>query len=138
MNSDAINAFLAEARNAIVGGIRADGRPHLTPNWFLWDGDRFSISTTKARAKYRIFTRDPRVQLVIDDATGHRYVSVDGTVEISDDVDAGLEHFRSLRHKHGRSEQNDEELRAEMIRDERVLLVITPDKPSSEWLGIGF
>jgi len=64
---EAMNAFMAEPRNATVAGIRSDGRPHLTPNWFWFDGDRFYISTTRDRVKYRIFSRDARVQLIIDD-----------------------------------------------------------------------
>ena len=62
--------FLAEPRNVIVAGIRKDGRPHLSPNWFFWDGKRFYVSTTRTRVKYKIFSRDPRAELVIDDATG--------------------------------------------------------------------
>jgi len=134
----AMDTFLAEPRNAMIAGIRRDGRPHLTPNWFLWRDGRFFVSTTKARAKYRIFSRDPRVQVVVDDVMGFRYVIVDGTVEIGDDVDSGLEYFRDLRAKHGRGEASDDELRGEMIRDERVLLIITPDKPQGEWLARGF
>jgi len=34
----ALEAFLAEPRNVIVAGIRKDGRPHVSPNWFFWDG----------------------------------------------------------------------------------------------------
>jgi len=135
---EAMNTFLAEPRNAIVGGLRRDGRPHLTPNWFLWDGERFYVSTTKDRVKYRIFSRDPRVQLAIDDTHGFRYVIVDGTVGISDDVDSGLPYFRALRHKHGRTEQADDDLRTEMISDARVLLVITPDRPQAQWHSKGF
>ena len=135
---EAMSEFLAEPRNAIVGGIRKDGRPHMTPNWFLWDGERFYVSTTKSRAKFAIFSRDARVQLAIDDATGHRYVVLDGTVEISDDVTGGLDMFKALRHKHGRDDQTDEELHAEMVRDSRVLLIITPDKPQTKWLTTGF
>jgi hypothetical protein len=30
-----LEAFLAEPRNVIVAGIRKDGRPHLSPNWFF-------------------------------------------------------------------------------------------------------
>lgn len=134
----AMDAFLAEPRNAIVGGTRRDGRLHLTPNWFLWDGTVFRVSTTKDRVKYRLFRADPRVQLVIDDATGFRYVVVDGTVETGDEVEAGLEHFRALRRKYGRPDQTDADLRDEMVRDRRVLLVITPDKPQTEWLSRGF
>lgn len=135
---EAMDAFLAEPRNAMIAGIRRDGRPHVTPNWFLWREGKFFVSTTKARVKYRIFRRDPRVQVVVDDVFGFRYVIVDGTVEIGDDVETGLEYFRDLRHKHGRTEATDDELRAEMIRDERVLLIITPDKPQGEWLARGF
>ena len=135
---EAMDAFLAEPRNAIVAGVRADGRLHLTPNWFLWDGERFFVSTTKDRVKYRLFTENPRTQLAIDDVHGFRYVIVDGTVEVSDDVDSGLAYFRDLRHKHGRTEADDDELRAEMIRDERVLLIIDPDRPQADWLSRGF
>jgi PPOX class probable F420-dependent enzyme len=137
-DNPALEAFLAEPRNALVAAIRSDGRPMMTPNWFLWDGARFFISTTKGRAKFRLFSRDPRVQLAIDDSTGFRYVVIDGTVEIRDDVDSGLPLFRDLRHKHGKGGQTDDELRDEMIRDQRVLLVVTPDKPPTEWLSQGF
>ena len=65
--TDRIEAFLAEPRNVIVAGIRRDGRPHLSPNWFYWDGQRFYVSTTRDRVKYAIFRRDPRAQLLIDD-----------------------------------------------------------------------
>lgn len=134
----AMDEFLAERRNAIIAGIRRDGRPHMTPNWYLWREGKFFVSTTKNRAKFRMFSRDPRVQLSVDDAFGFRYVIVDGLVEIGDDVEVGLEYFRDLRHKHGRTESNEDELRAEMIRDQRVLLTITPDKPQTEWLAMGF
>ena len=92
-----LEAFLAEPRNVIVAGIRKDGRPHLSPNWFFWDGDKFYVSTTRNRVKYRVFRRDPRVELIIDDATGFRYVVVSGTVEIREDGPAELSRFRAIR-----------------------------------------
>ena len=134
----AMDAFLAEPRNAMVAAVRKDGRPQMTPNWFLWQDGKFYISTTKTRAKFRLFSRDPRVQLAIDDSTGFRYVIVNGVVAIEDDTDSGLPFFRALRHKHGRDEQSEDDLRAEMIRDERVLLVVTPDNPQADWLSRGF
>ena len=78
---EATEAFLGEVRNVVVAGIRRDGRPHMTTNWFYWDGERFYISTMRSRAKYAIFTRDPRAQLLIDDSTAFRSVVIDGTVE---------------------------------------------------------
>ena len=134
----AMDRFLAEPRNAMVAGVRIDGRPSMTPNWFLWQDDRFYISTTRDRVKYRLFSRDPRVQLAIDDSLGFRYVVVNGTVHIGEDVDEGLPYFEALRHKHGRHESNTDELRKEMIRDGRVLLVITPDTPQADWHSKGF
>jgi PPOX class probable F420-dependent enzyme len=91
-----LDIFLAEPRNVIVAGIRKDGRPHLTPNWFFWDGDRFYVSTTRNRVKYKIFRRDPRVELNIDDVTGFRTVLVSGTVEIREDVHSELDRFRAI------------------------------------------
>jgi PPOX class probable F420-dependent enzyme len=128
-----LDAFLAEPRNVIVAGIRKNGRPHLTPNWFVWDGDRFYVSTTRNRAKYKLFRRDPRVELVIDDPTGHRYVQVSGTVDIREDVAAELPRFRAIREKHGRSIPPDGELAAELIAEDRVLLAITPSGPPATW-----
>src|SRR2546429_565846 len=80
--------FLAEPRNVIVAGIRRDGRPHLSPNWFYWDGQHFYVSTTRSRVKYAIFRRDPRAQLLIDDSTRFRAVLVAATVEIREDLAA--------------------------------------------------
>lgn len=137
LDPSAVDAFLAEPRNVIVTAIRRDGRPSMTPNWFLWDGSTFYVSTTKTRAKYRLFSRDSRVQLAVDDSTGFRYVVIDGTVAIDEDVERGLPRFRAIRAKHGRPSQTDEELRAELERDQRVILVITPDKPSAQWQGVG-
>jgi len=132
-----LESFLAEPRNVIVAGIRKDGRPHLSPNWFFWDGERFYISTTRNRVKYPMFRRDPRVELVVDDATGFRYVHVSGQVEIREDIPAELHRFRAIREKHGRAVPPDEILATELIADNRVLLAITPSSPPSTWTTKG-
>lgn len=136
-SSAALEAFLAEPRNVIVAGIRKDGRPHLSPNWFLWDGEHFYVSTTRKRAKYHIFRRDPRAELVVDDATGHRYVQIPTTVDIREDVSANVALFRGIRTKHGRPTPPDDQLAAELIADDRILLVFTPSVPPSAWTTIG-
>jgi PPOX class probable F420-dependent enzyme len=133
----ALEAFLAEPRNVIVAGIRKDGRPHVSPNWFFWDGERFYVSTTRPRIKYKIFTRDPRVELVVDDATGHRYAAVSGTVEVREDVTPNLHFFRAIGEKHGREIPPDDALAAGLIADDRVLLAITPSAPQSDWTAVG-
>jgi PPOX class probable F420-dependent enzyme len=135
--TEKIDAFLAEPRNVMVAGIRRDGTPHLSPNWFYWDGERFYVSTTRSRAKYPIFRRDPRVQLVFDDSTGFRAVLVRGTVEIREDLPAELDRFRAIRAKHGRPSVDDTEMLRGLADEGRVLLAITPDGPPSTWTSWG-
>jgi PPOX class probable F420-dependent enzyme len=135
-SSAALEAFLTEPRNVIVAGIRKDGRPHLSPNWFFWDGEHFYVSTTRKRAKYHIFRRDPRAELVVDEPEGMRYVEIPTTVEIREDVRADVALFRAIREKHGRQTPPDDELAAQLIADDRVLLVFTPTAPSSAWTSM--
>jgi len=134
-----LDDFLGEPRNVVVIGVRKDGRPHATPNWFGYDGERFYVSTTRGRAKYKIFSRDPRVELLFDDPEGFRYVALSGTVEILEDIPAELARVRAIREKHGRPLQPDDQLAAELAAEGRVLLAITPDGPRSTWTvrGLG-
>jgi PPOX class probable F420-dependent enzyme len=136
-STEKIEAFLAEPRNVVVAGIRRDGRPQLTPNWFYWDGERFYVSTTRSRAKYAIFRRDPRAQLLIDDPTGFRAVLVPATVEIREDIVAELPRFRDIRAKHGMKIPEDQEHLRSLEAEGRVLLAITPDTPPSDWTTWG-
>lgn len=137
MSTAKVEAFLAEPRNVVIGGVRKDGRPHLTPNWFVWDGRQFYVSTTKKRAKYSIFRRDPRVELLIDDSSGFRAVMVSGRVEIREEITAELPRFRAIREKHGLSVPPDDEHLASLAQEDRVLLVITPDQPIGSWTAWG-
>jgi PPOX class probable F420-dependent enzyme len=130
-------AFLAERRNVIVVGIRKNGRPHATPNWFFWDGELFYVSTTRTRAKYAIFRRDPRAQLVVDDSQGFRCVLVPARVEIREDIAAELDHFRAIREKYGVQVPAGEEHLASLTAERRVLLAITPDGPPPSWTAWG-
>ena len=133
MTREQMEEFLVEPRNAMVAAIRPDGRPQMTPNWFHWDGSRFYISTTKSRRKYSNFNRDPRVQLAIDDASGFKTVLVDGTVEIREDLDEQLPHFNAIRAKHGVAPVDDAAMLERLRKEDRVMLVVTPDKPVDEW-----
>src|SRR5882724_10238663 len=112
---DKIEAFLSEPRNVVVAGIRRDGRPHLSPSWFYWDGQRFYVSTTRDRVKYAIFRRDPRAQLLVDDPTS----------------------FRAIREKHGMTIPDDDEHLRALAAEGRVLLGFTPDTPPSSWTSWG-
>jgi PPOX class probable F420-dependent enzyme len=136
-STDQIEAFLAEPRNVVVAGIRRDGRPHLSPNWFYWDGRRFYVSTTRGRVKYAIFRRDPRAQLLVDDPAGFRAVLVPATVEIREDIAAELPRFRAIREKYGLAVPDDEQHLSALEAEGRVLLAFTPDGPPASWTTWG-
>jgi PPOX class probable F420-dependent enzyme len=136
-STEKIAAFLAEPRNVVVAGIRRDGRPHLSPNWFYWDGERFYVSTTRGRVKYAIFRRDPRATLLVDDPVGFRAVLVPATVEIREDLQSELPRFRAIREKHGMAVPDDAEHLRALAEEGRVLLAITPDQPPSAWTTWG-
>lgn len=130
-----IEAFLGEARNIMVAAIRQDGRPQMTPNWFLWQDDALYISTTKTRAKYRNLRRDPRVQLALDDPLSFRTVVIDGRAEILEDIDQFLPYVRAIRAKYSGQTADDAQLREGLVREQRVMLKITPDKSMDQWLS---
>jgi PPOX class probable F420-dependent enzyme len=128
-----LDEFLSQPRNVVVVGIRKDGRPQATPNWFTWDGERFYVSTTRDRAKYKIFRRDPRVELLFDDSEGFRYVAFSGTVEILEDIQDQLPRFRAIGEKHGYPVPSDDQLAQDLIGEGRVLLAVTPEGPRGTW-----
>jgi PPOX class probable F420-dependent enzyme len=137
MSREEIETFLAEPRNVMVAAIRPSGMPQMTPNWFYWDGTRFYISTTKTRRKFANLSRDPRVQLAIDDPTAFRTVILDGAAEIWDDIEAGLPFFKKIMGKHRGQVPDDDTLRRRLQAEQRVLLVITPARPPEEWTRWG-
>lgn len=65
-----------------LGTVRADGRPHLVPVWFLWDGEAVLIFS-KTDQKVRNLRNNPNVVLALDDTKGGGDVGlVEGTAEL--------------------------------------------------------
>jgi uncharacterized pyridoxamine 5'-phosphate oxidase family protein len=128
-----VQAFLAERRNVVVAGIRRSGEPHLSPNWFYFDGAKFYVSTTRDRAKFTIFGANPRGVVLVDDSIGYRYVRAAVTVEIREDLTAELPRFRAIRQKMGVAVPSDEDFLAALQSEGRVLLAMTPDGPPDTW-----
>jgi PPOX class probable F420-dependent enzyme len=91
MSEAEYRAFMTgQARTAKLGTTRADGRPHVAPVWFDLDDDGTVVFTTGADSlKGKALRRDPRVCLCVDDDTPpFSFVIVEGTAEISEDLDA--------------------------------------------------
>src|SRR5437763_13659588 len=73
--SDAVRAFLAEPRFAVMATINRSGTPQLTVMWYalLADEDVDVLNATRGLLKERNLRRDPRKSLCIED--GMRYVT---------------------------------------------------------------
>lgn len=86
-----ITAFLAAdpPHTGKLATTRRDGRAHVAPIWFALDADGSIVFTTGAETlKGRTLRRDPRAALCVDDERPpFSFVTVDGTVEIGEDLD---------------------------------------------------
>jgi len=128
LTPDEITRFLAGRRNAVLGVNCKNGPPHLTPVWFLWNGETLQISTTRQRQKYFNLQRDPRVTLCVDDPVAFRSVLLQGRVDIvEDDV---WEATRVIVERYVDRPFADR-MMALLRTQPRVLLVVHPEK----WLS---
>jgi hypothetical protein len=85
-------AFVSEGtRTGKLSTVRADGSPHVTPVWFLLDGDDVVFNTEKDGVKGRNLARDGRFALCVDqDQPPYAFVMLQGRTEISEDPDETL------------------------------------------------
>lgn len=61
--------LLGQALVAMIATEQPDGRPHLTPIWFSWDGATFEVLTPPSSRKYQNLARRPRCTISVDDRT---------------------------------------------------------------------
>ncbi|MFC8529645.1 PPOX class F420-dependent oxidoreductase [Nocardia sp. NPDC057227] len=82
-----VRDFLAHGtRTGKVAFVAADGRPVVSPIWFVVDGDDLVFNTGRATAKGKAFARDPRIALCVDlEQPPYASVQIQGTVTLSDD-----------------------------------------------------
>ena len=87
MSGDEARAFLATGtRTAKLAVVMENGAPHVTPVWFVLDGDDLVFTTWHESVKARSMLAEPRVSMVVDmEEPPYAYVHVRGTVELSDD-----------------------------------------------------
>jgi len=75
-------------RTGKLGVTRADGRPHVTPIWFVLDGADVMLTTEETSVKGRALRRDPRVCLCVDDQEPpFSFVVIEGEATLSEDLD---------------------------------------------------
>jgi PPOX class probable F420-dependent enzyme len=91
MSDDEVRSFLAALppHTATLATVRADGSPHIAPIWYDVDEDGSVVFNTGATTvKGRNLLRGSAVALCVDDERPpFSFVVLEGTVELSDDLD---------------------------------------------------
>lgn len=89
MTSTEAYAFLSDGRRTgKFATTKADGRPHVTPVWFVVDDGDLVFNTWHTSAKAKHLRRDPRASLVVDlEEPPYAYVMVEGDAVLSDDLE---------------------------------------------------
>lgn len=93
MTPDEIRDFLTHGtRTGKLSTVRADGRPHVAPIWFVLDGDDLLFNTGKSSVKGKNMQRDNRVSICVDDETPpFAFVIVEGTAVLQDNPPDNLQ-----------------------------------------------
>jgi PPOX class probable F420-dependent enzyme len=94
MSPERLRAFLQEGtRTAKLATRMPDGRPHVTPVWFVLDGDDLICTTWHTSAKARSLRHEPRVSVCVDDdRPPYAFAMLEGVASISEDL-AELRHW---------------------------------------------
>jgi PPOX class probable F420-dependent enzyme len=82
-------AFVSEGtRTGKAAVTRRDGSPHVTPIWFVLDGDDVVFNTGRETVKGRALARDPRLSICVDDqAPPFSYVQLQAEAALVEDLD---------------------------------------------------
>jgi PPOX class probable F420-dependent enzyme len=74
-------------RTGKLAVTRADGQPHVTPTWFVLDGEDVVLTTHETSLKGKALRRDPRACLCVDDQEPpYSFVVINGEVTLSEDL----------------------------------------------------
>jgi PPOX class probable F420-dependent enzyme len=125
VNPQEITAYLAAPRIAVVATVNKNGTPHLTPNWYRYDGQVVTLIIRTDRLKYRNLQRNNRISVCIyDPPAASNYVVISGTATCSDqDI---WDEARRIIERYRAATEVDEYL-ARWKTEPRVLVTVTPE-----------
>ena len=133
MNEHEITAYLAASHIAVVATINRNGQPHLTPNWYRYDGKLLTLITRKDRLKYRNLQRNHHISVCIyDPPVASNYVIISGTATCNDE-DIWDEVRRIIERYRAPGEVDD--YLARWKTEPRVLITVTPEHIATRGAG---
>ncbi len=125
MDTEEALDFVRTQHHAVLGTLKADGTPQLSPVTVgVDDAGHVVISTRQTAYKVRHIRRDPRVWLcVLPDTFFGQWVQLEGTagiVELPEAMGGLVDYYRRISGEH----PDWDEYRAAMESQQRVLLRI--------------
>ena len=121
-------ALLREPLFGKLATLMKDGRPQLTPVWYMYEDGKVFVNTNTSRVKYRNIKRDPRVSLLVDD--GYRYIVISGEGRVADERDP-LKDIETLAIRY-RGEDGRKTARSTYWKQERITIEIVPERIFSD------
>lgn len=93
MSPERVREFLMSGTlTGKLATVRADGRPHVAPIWFVLDGDDILFNTADTSVKAKNLQRDNRVAISVDDQEPpYSFVIVEGSASLSVEPEELLE-----------------------------------------------
>ena len=136
MDIDAALDFARTRHHAVLGTLKGDGTPQLSPVTVGVDaGGHVVISTRQTAYKVRNIRRDPRVWLcVFPDRFYGEWVQIEGRaaiVELPEAMEGLVDYYRGISGEH----PDWDDYRAAMEKERRVLLRVTIGKAGPDVSG---
>jgi PPOX class probable F420-dependent enzyme len=136
MEIDLALSFVATHHHAILSTTRRDNSPQMSPVAVgVGEGGRLLVSSRERAIKTLNVRRQPAVSLcVLSDGFFGEWRQIDGTAEVvslPDAMEGLIAYYRSVSGEH----PDWEEYRVAMLREERVLLVVTPHRAGPDRSG---
>ena len=121
-----ISDYITGHRTGVLATSRKTGAAQLTLIAYHFDGETFAISTRAPTQKAKNLQRRPEASMAIID--GQKQLIVYGNVAIVDDEAEVLRLHRERIKRIALREESDDDLKARLVREERVVLVFTPGR----------
>lgn len=136
MDLDEARSYVRSNHRAVVAVLKPDGTPAMSPVAAAVDeAGRVVISTRQTAYKVRHLRRDPRVFVcVVPDAWYGQWVQLAGEAEILDLPEAMeplVDYYRQVAGEH----PDWDDYRAAMVREQRVVIAITPTAAGPDRAG---
>ena len=128
--------FIRKNHQGVMATRRADGLPAMSPIACDVDDDgRVVVSTRETAMKVKHIARDPHVAIcVLNAGFFGEWVQVEGTAEVvhlPEAMEGLVDYYRRVSGEH----PDWDDYRAAMVRDQRVIVRITPERAGPDRAG---